>query len=50
MVQTMVTAEVVHTRVPELNSIIGMNSPHSAMTLVVQPQDQIMNKTKDFIL
>jgi len=50
MVQTMITAEVVHMRVPELSSIIGMNSPHSAMTLVVQPQDQIVNKTENFVL
>jgi len=50
MVQTMVTAEVVHTRVPELSSIIGTNSPDTAITLVVQPQDQIVNKTESFIL
>ena len=50
MVQTMVTTEVVHTRVPELSSIIGTNSPHLAMSLVVQPQDRIVNKTKNFIL
>ena len=50
VVQTMVTAEVVHTRVPELSSIIGTNSPHSAITLVVQPQYQIMNKTKHLLL
>ena len=50
MVQTMVTAEVVHMRVSELSTVIRTDSPHMAMTLIVQPQDQIMNKTKNLIL
>ena len=50
VVQTMVTAEVVHTRVPELSSIIETNSPYLAMSLVVKSQDQIMNKTENFLL
>ena len=39
MVQTMVTTEVVHARVPKFCPIIRPYSPYSAMTLVVQPQD-----------
>ena len=50
VVQTVITAEVVHTRVPELSSIIGTNSPYMSMTLVVQLQDQIVNKTKNLLL
>jgi len=50
VIKNLVTAKGIKMRVFEFSSIVRANCSHPTIVLVLQPQDQIMNKLKHLIL